>query len=286
MDATQQLNQIVDELAESQRGAHRHAFAFVASIVAHLIILIAIVMLVPEIERPHHDWVLAYLVEFDKAGATAKGAGVSDAHAGAPVASPSATRPLLSEATARLRRAAHPKAEANRDAGARLASINSKSAKLADLNSAADAAPNGAASNAAASAPEKRIDRDAMNSPSIGSAEGIRDGLGSGGAGEGDGSGSQSAHAEYGQNPIPNYPPQARRREQQGTVLLRVLVGADGAAERIEVAHSSGFNSLDDSAIETVRSRWRFIPARRDGIDIASWVEVPIRFALTEARSN
>ena len=69
-------------------------------------------------------------------------------------------------------------------------------------------------------------------------------------------------------------------------MLLRVLVGADGAVERIEIAHSSGFDSLDDSAIETVRSRWRFIPARRDGVSIESWVEVPIRFALTEARAN
>ena len=286
MDATEQLNQIVDELAESERVAHRHAFAFVASIGVHLIILIAIVVLVPEIERPHHDWVLAYLVEFGKAGAPEKGAGVRDAHVGAPVASPTATRPLLSDAAARVPRTAHPKHEANRDAGARLASIESKSAKIADLNSVADAAPGGAASKETASAPEKRIDRDAINSPSTGAAAGIRDGLGTGSGGEGDGSGSQSAHAEYGQNPIPDYPPQARRHEQQGTVLLRVLVGADGGVERIEIAHSSGFDSLDDSAISTVRSRWHFISARRDGIAIESWVEVPIKFALTEARAN
>ena len=232
-------------------------------------------MLVPEIERPHHDWVLAYLVEFDKAGAPAKGVGVREAHAGAPVASPLATRPLLPDAPARVTRAAHPKA-----------ARESKSAKLADSNPASDAAPRGAASKETAAAPERRIDRDATDSPSTGSVAGLPDGLGSGSGGEGDRLGSQSAHADYGQNPIPDYPPQARRREQQGTVMLRVLVGADGAVERIEIAHSSGFDSLDDSAIVTVRARWRFIPARRDGIAIESWVEVPIKFALTEARAN
>ena len=77
----------------------------------------------------------------------------------------------------------------------------------------------------------------------------------------------------------------ARRREQQGTVTVRVLVGADGAVESAEVAESSGFDSLDDAALETVRSRWRFVPARHDGLAVESWVLVPIRFALLEANA-
>jgi len=69
-------------------------------------------------------------------------------------------------------------------------------------------------------------------------------------------------------------------------VLLRVEVGVDGLAKRIEIARSSGFDSLDQSAMETVRSRWRFVPARRDGVAVESWCEIPIRFALTEAEAN
>ena len=111
-------------------------------------------------------------------------------------------------------------------------------------------------------------------------------GGGSGGFGGGDGSGSAFAHVEYGRNPGPVYPVEARRRAQQGTVLLRVQVGIDGSVERVEIAQSSGFDMLDDSAVETVRRRWRFVPARRDGIAVESWCQVPIRFALTEASAD
>ena len=82
-----------------------------------------------------------------------------------------------------------------------------------------------------------------------------------------------------------DYPAIARRREQQGTVTVKVLVGADGSVERAEISDSSGFDSLDDAALETVRSRWRFVPARHDGLAVESWVLVPIRFALLEANA-
>jgi len=68
--------------------------------------------------------------------------------------------------------------------------------------------------------------------------------------------------------------------------VLRVLIGEDGTVKRVEIAQSSGFDSLDDSAVQTVRTRWRFVAARRDGVAVESWVEVPIRFALTEAIAN
>ncbi len=117
------------------------------------------------------------------------------------------------------------------------------------------------------------------------SASGRGTGSGATGPGSGGGgSGSDSeAHAAYGSAPAPEYPNEARQMEQQGLVMLRVLVSADGAAKRIEIARSSGFQSLDDAALETVRDRWRFVPAMRAGAAIESWVTVPIRFALTEA---
>jgi len=62
-----------------------------------------------------------------------------------------------------------------------------------------------------------------------------------------------------------------------------VLVGADGTPKQVKIAHSSGFVLLDRAALETVRERWRFVPAMRAGAAIESWVTVPIRFALTEA---
>ncbi len=68
-------------------------------------------------------------------------------------------------------------------------------------------------------------------------------------------------------------------------MTLRVLVGSDGVVRRAEIAESSGFDALDDAALETVRRRWRFVPARRGGTAVESWVLVPIRFALTEANA-
>ena len=116
----------------------------------------------------------------------------------------------------------------------------------------------------------------------------MNDGGGGGGPGGGlgDGSGSSFAHVQYGHNPAPIYPVEARRRAEHGTVVLRIKVAVDGAVELVEIAHSSGFDLLDDAALDAVRRGWRFVPARRDGIAVESWVEVPIRFALTEAQAN
>jgi protein TonB len=86
-------------------------------------------------------------------------------------------------------------------------------------------------------------------------------------------------NADYLQNPAPTYPALARRMHEQGRVLIRVLVSADGVPERIELKTSSGFPRLDNSALETIRS-WKFVPARQGEQKIAAWVVVPITFTL------
>ena len=86
-------------------------------------------------------------------------------------------------------------------------------------------------------------------------------------------------NADYLQNPAPQYPPLARRMREQGKVILRVLVDADGLAERVELRTSSGSARLDQSAQDTVK-RWKFIPARQGERNVAAWVLVPITFTL------
>ena len=86
--------------------------------------------------------------------------------------------------------------------------------------------------------------------------------------------------AAYLNNQTP-YPPLARRLRESGTVRLRVLVSAQGAAERIELISSSGSPRLDEGAMEAVR-RWRFIPARQGEHAVASSVVVPIIYKLEE----
>jgi len=88
-----------------------------------------------------------------------------------------------------------------------------------------------------------------------------------------------SFHAAYLRNPSPAYPPLSRRRGEQGTVVLRVFVDAQGGAEQVQVLSPSGYELLDQAAQEAVR-RWRFVPARQADRAVAAWVLVPIRFAL------
>lgn len=85
--------------------------------------------------------------------------------------------------------------------------------------------------------------------------------------------------ADYLDNPAPAYPVLSRRLGEEGRVLLRVFVDPEGAAARVEVRDSSGFERLDRAARETVL-RWRFVPARQGDQAVAGWVLVPISFNL------
>jgi protein TonB len=87
--------------------------------------------------------------------------------------------------------------------------------------------------------------------------------------------------ASYLNNPAPPYPPASRRLGEEGKVILRVRVSPEGNAEEAEVKTSSGSSRLDETARRTVR-RWQFIPARRGGTAVESWVLVPILFKLEQ----
>jgi len=85
--------------------------------------------------------------------------------------------------------------------------------------------------------------------------------------------------AAYLRNPAPAYPPESRRRGEEGRTLLRVRVLADGSPEEVHLHLGSGFERLDQAAIDAVR-RWKFVPAQQGGSAIAAWVIVPIQFSL------
>lgn len=85
--------------------------------------------------------------------------------------------------------------------------------------------------------------------------------------------------AAYLRNPAPAYPPLSRRLREEGKVLLKVRVSADGSARTVEVDQSSGSERLDRAAREAV-ARWRFVPARRGEQPVEATVLVPIIFKL------
>jgi protein TonB len=87
--------------------------------------------------------------------------------------------------------------------------------------------------------------------------------------------------ADYLNNPRPAYPTLSRRLGEEGRVLLRVLVRADGTPAEVTLHQSSGYARLDQAALEAVR-KWRFT-VRRGGAAVAAPVLVPISFILKEA---
>ena len=85
-------------------------------------------------------------------------------------------------------------------------------------------------------------------------------------------------------NQKPIYPNMSKRLGEQGTVVLRVLVKADGSAGEVEVKSSSSYPRLDQAAVEAVKT-WRFNSAKIDGKAIDEWYQVPIPFKL-QSSSN
>ena len=91
-----------------------------------------------------------------------------------------------------------------------------------------------------------------------------------------------SSTADYLLNPKPAYPSFSKRLGEQGKVILRVFVAADGKPEKVELKSSSGFERLDKAAITAVW-QWRFVPGKRAGVAEAAWApDVPIVFNLEE----
>jgi protein TonB len=102
------------------------------------------------------------------------------------------------------------------------------------------------------------------------------------GAGEGDGHGPYAnvvSPVTCAYCPQPGYTEEARKAKLQGKLLLQVLVGEDGRAERVRVVQGLGMG-LDEVAVAAVRG-WRFTPARDAGKrSVSSWVTVETRFQL------
>lgn len=87
------------------------------------------------------------------------------------------------------------------------------------------------------------------------------------------------AHAAHLQNPAPVYPVLSRKLKEQGTVVLKLLVLANGRVGEVSIEQSSGYPRLDESALQAVR-RWNYTPALQDGIAIDYWHLQPVLFSL------
>ena len=83
---------------------------------------------------------------------------------------------------------------------------------------------------------------------------------------------------------IPGYPPIARKLGEQGSVRLALTIAADGNVVAADVVQSSGFADLDSIAVMWVMSHWKYKPAIRGGVAVASQAPAMVVFNLKNAR--
>jgi TonB family protein len=79
-----------------------------------------------------------------------------------------------------------------------------------------------------------------------------------------------------------DYPAEALRDGDQGTVQAKLLIDADGRVTACAIIRSSGHQSLDDTTCRILQRRARFLPARdRNGRPIAStFVTPPVTWVI------
>lgn len=85
------------------------------------------------------------------------------------------------------------------------------------------------------------------------------------------------------QNFPPVYPKISKRLKEQGTVILSMLISAQGQIEAISIEESSGFTRLDQSALSAA-AKWRYEPATINGTAIAKTYLMPIEFKLNTSK--
>lgn len=78
----------------------------------------------------------------------------------------------------------------------------------------------------------------------------------------------------------PSYPPDAREKKIEGSVVLRFTVNHEGVTQNVQVKKPL-YPSLDQAAVEAV-SKWRFEPAMKDGQPVSMWLEAEINFNLNQ----
>lgn len=84
-------------------------------------------------------------------------------------------------------------------------------------------------------------------------------------------------HFKYQVKPV--MPESARAKSHTGTVMLKILVGADGKPKSFAVFKSSGFKELDGAALAAVRAS-TYIPAKQGSKAVVAFYDVSYRFTL------
>ena len=78
--------------------------------------------------------------------------------------------------------------------------------------------------------------------------------------------------------PLPLYTEEARKARLEGIVLLQAIIRKDGSVDSFKVIRGLGYG-LDESAINTIATKWRFKPGSLNGqpVDVQANIEVSFR---------
>ncbi|MDO8699181.1 MAG: energy transducer TonB [Rhodoferax sp.] len=77
----------------------------------------------------------------------------------------------------------------------------------------------------------------------------------------------------------PEYPALSRRREEQGSVMLKLLIGVNGNVLESQIEHSSGFARLDEAA-RAALAKCQFKAGTIDGKPEPSWASMKYTWRL------
>ena len=65
----------------------------------------------------------------------------------------------------------------------------------------------------------------------------------------------------------------------KGKAFVQALINIDGRATDVKIVISSGYEILDDAAIQAIKkSHWQ--PAKQGDDPVSVWVMVPVKFTL------
>lgn len=79
----------------------------------------------------------------------------------------------------------------------------------------------------------------------------------------------------------PPYPTSEQRARREGTVVVQVVVGADGRVVRVEKVSATS-DAFFEATARHARSRWRFRPATVDGRPVEATKTLTVRFQLQD----
>lgn len=75
-----------------------------------------------------------------------------------------------------------------------------------------------------------------------------------------------------------SYPPLLKAAGIGGRATVWAFIAEDGRVTRSQLASTSGYAALDEAALD-VLTVMRFTPARKEGLPVAVWIELPVVFS-------